>query len=209
MGSKLPLSAYTVALSGTFPNATHTSVQGTIVALGGSVAKSVTADTNILISTAADVKKASRKVQDAQSSGIPIVSIDWLDEAESSSGPVAPDNFLLDDKSSSTTDIKGKGKDKGKKRAASPDLSAPISKIPKIASLDPALKPEPKVGEGSVLKTRDMNIPLDEECPLQTYRVYVNDDGIVHDASLNKTDASANNNKFYRVQVCAWWFYYM
>jgi poly [ADP-ribose] polymerase len=53
-----------------------------------------------------------------------------------------------------------------------------------------------------VLKSRDVNIPLDEGCPLQTYRVYVDEEGIVYDASMNKTDASANNNKFYRVQVC-------
>ena len=195
----MALAGNTVALSGTFPGATHPSLQSIITNLGGAVAKSITADTNVLISTPADVNKGSKKVQDAQSSGIPIVSIDWLNEAAQSSAPVAPDDFLLVNGSAPTTNLKSKGK----KRQASPDiLPAPTSKIPKVDTLDAAPKLEPKVGDGSVLKSRNVQIPLDEGCLLQTYVVYIDDDGIVYDASLNKTDASANNNKFYRVQVC-------
>jgi poly [ADP-ribose] polymerase len=199
MRPKLPLAGYTITLSGTFPGATHPTVSSTTTTLGGNVAKSVTADTNLLISTPADVKKLSKKVQDAQSSRIPIVSIDWLNEVEISGDAVAPDDFLLVAGSVPATDLGGKGK----KRAASPDDSkAPTSKAARISPLDAVPKLEPKVGDGSVLKSRDVNIPLDEGCPLQTYRVYVDEEGIVYDASMNKTDASANNNKFYRVQVC-------
>ncbi|KAJ4299473.1 hypothetical protein N0V90_004718 [Kalmusia sp. IMI 367209] len=192
-----PLAGYTVALSGTFKT-TQATVQNTITTLGGNVAKSVTADTNILISTPPDVKKNSKKVQDALSSGIPIVSIDWLDETELSASPAAPDEFSLVDGSAPSADAK----DKGKKRAASPDVSTvPMSKVAKVDPAATTPKLEPKVGEGSILKSRDANIPLDEGCPLQTYRVHVDDDGVVYDASLNKTDASHNNNKFYRVQL--------
>jgi poly [ADP-ribose] polymerase len=198
MRPKLPLAGYTVALSGTFPGATHPTVSSTTITLGANVTKSVTADTNILISTPADVQKLSKKVQDAQSSGIPIVSIDWLNQVDISGDAVSPDNFLLVAGSAPAADVKGKGK----KRAASPDNSnAPTSKAAKVGPLDAVPKLEPKVGDGSVLKSRDVDIPLDEGCPLQTYRVYIDDEGIVYDASMNKTDASANNNKFYRVQV--------
>ena len=194
---EMALAGYTVALSGTFPGTTHTALQNTITTLGGSVAKSVTADTNLLISTSTDVNKNSRKVQDAQTNGIPIVSIGWLDETKQSSAAPAFDDFLLANGSSpaANTEIKGK------KRAASPDIPAAPSKVSKRNPLDTAPKLEPKVGDGSVLKSRDVNIPLDEGCPLQVYRVYIDEDGVVYDASLNKTDASANNNKFYRVQV--------
>ncbi len=68
----------------------------------------------------------------------------------------------------------GKGKGKGKERA---------------------------MGEGQLAKSKDMQIPLDEGCPFSTSRVYIDDAGVIYDASLNQTNASNNNNKFYRIQV--------
>lgn len=213
------LAGYTIALSGTF-RTTQATIQSTITSLGGEVAKSVNADTTILISTAADVKKNSKKVQDATSNSVPIVSIDWLDETEQAKGPATPDDFLLVNASPPTATAKGKAKkraaspdvaaapvantrSKGKKRAASPDVAVPpAAKVPKANPAITVPKLEPKVGEGSVLKSRNVNIPLDEGCPLQTYHVYIDPNGVVFDASLNRTDASNNNNKFYRVQVC-------
>ncbi|KAL5410903.1 hypothetical protein PMIN03_005147 [Paraphaeosphaeria minitans] len=199
MRAKLPLAGYTVALSGTFPATTHQTVSNRITDLGGNVAKSVTADTNILISTRADISKGSKKAQDAQSNSIPIVPIDWLGEVELSNDAVDPEDFSLLAVSTPADGVKGKA---AKKRAASPDDSnAPASKNARIIPQNTAPKPEPKVGDGSVLKSRNMTIPLDEGCPLHMYRVYVDGEGMVHDASLNKADASANNNKFYRIQL--------
>lgn len=198
MRVKLPLAGYTVALSGTFPGTTHPTVSNKITNLGGGISKTVTADTSVLVSTPADVSKGSKKVQDAKSNGIPIVSIDWLGEVELSGDAVAHDDFSLVTGSAPAVDLKGKSK----KRAASPDnANVPASKAAKVGPLDSAPKLEPKVGDGSILKSHDVKVPLDEGCPLQTYRVYIDDEGIVYDASLNKADASANNNKFYRVQV--------
>lgn len=51
-------------------------------------------------------------------------------------------------------------------------------------------------------KSKDPQIPLDEGCPLTTFVVYIDDSGTIFDASLNQTNASNNNNKFYRIQVC-------
>jgi poly [ADP-ribose] polymerase len=207
--STAPLAGYTIALSGTFAGTTQAAVQGIITSLGATVAKSITADTNILVSTAADVKKNSKKVQDAQSSDIPIVSLDWLDECACQLQPIDTEDFLLVTVAAPAPHAAPvpppAPKGKGKKRAASPDLApapVPARKVSKVDALAAAPKLEPKVGEGSVLKSRNVNIPLDEGCPLQTYRVYVDDDGIVYDASLNQTNASNNNNKFYRIQVC-------
>ncbi|RYP68689.1 hypothetical protein DL770_008413 [Monosporascus sp. CRB-9-2] len=36
---------------------------------------------------------------------------------------------------------------------------------------------------------------------LANYEVYINDDGLIYDASLNQTSASNSNNKFYRLQL--------
>jgi poly [ADP-ribose] polymerase len=56
-------------------------------------------------------------------------------------------------------------------------------------------------GLTNIAKSKDINIPIDENCPLIGYTVYIDDDGLIYDASLNQTNASNNNNKFYRLQV--------
>jgi len=115
------------------------------------------------------------------------------------------------------------------KRAASPPApdAAPDPKQPKKATRsrkkvkvedgDEAVKaatPEPDVKpvakerkpsefkEAQVAKAGTSQIPLDEGCHLIGYRVYVDPDSKeIYDASLNQTNASGNNNKFYRIQV--------
>ncbi len=64
-----------------------------------------------------------------------------------------------------------------------------------------AAKPQPIVGDGQVAKSRDIAIPLDEGCPLALHTVYIDPSGVIFDASLNQTNASNNNNKFYRIQL--------
>ncbi|QBZ63443.1 hypothetical protein PoMZ_05124 [Pyricularia oryzae] len=59
---------------------------------------------------------------------------------------------------------------------------------------------EPKV-DGQVAKSKDVHVPLDEGCLLSGYSVYIDSNGHIWDASLNQTNASNNNNKFYRLQV--------
>lgn len=46
---------------------------------------------------------------------------------------------------------------------------------------------------------------LDEGAPAN-FNVYIDADLTIWDASLNQTNASNNNNKFYRLQVsgCSW-----
>lgn len=64
----------------------------------------------------------------------------------------------------------------------------------------PAAKTEVK--EAQVAKAGSSQIPLDEGCYMPGYHVYVDpNDGLIYDASLNQTNASGNNNKFYRIQV--------
>ena len=68
---------------------------------------------------------------------------------------------------------------------------------------EPEVKEEKQVAEGQFIKKKSTVIPVDEFCPLAAnYQVYVDDDGMIWDASLNQSNASYNNNKFYRIQVC-------
>ncbi|KAK8027185.1 hypothetical protein PG991_004241 [Apiospora marii] len=60
----------------------------------------------------------------------------------------------------------------------------------------------PPIGEAQIANPEvKLHIPIDEMCTLTHYEVYVDDAGVIYDASLNQTNASSNNNKFYRVQL--------
>lgn len=91
---------------------------------------------------------------------------------------------------------KGRGKSKVKEEPAEDDQDeVKPAKDSKAASTNEAK-------EAQVAKAGTSQIPLDEGCYLTTYHVYVDpNDSLIYDAALNQTNASGNNNKFYRVQV--------
>jgi poly [ADP-ribose] polymerase len=72
-----------------------------------------------------------------------------------------------------------------------------------VDSTEPAKdEKNPEMGkEAQLAKAGTTQIPLDEGCHLTQYHVYVDSDSLIYDASLNQTNASGNNNKFYRIQV--------
>lgn len=190
-----PLTGLSVALGGTFPGTTQSTVQNDLTALGATIAKSITTDTSCLIATQAAVDKGSVKVKDAQDLDVPIVSLGWLESCTASMAQEDFDSYLISSGGAASQKASSNNM-KGKKRAVSPDASPLPSQ-----TLSKKQKPEPRFGEGSISKSRNMVVPLDEACHLQSYRVYIDDQGVIYDASLNQTNASNNNNKFYRVQV--------
>lgn len=90
---------------------------------------------------------------------------------------------------------------KFKKRPLSPSpANDGPKKQPKKADL--AAESKSKVADAQFATSTNVHVSVDEGCHLSSYHVYVdNGDGIIYDASLNQTNASNNNNKFYRVQV--------
>ncbi|XMA12722.1 hypothetical protein WAI453_005513 [Rhynchosporium graminicola] len=56
-------------------------------------------------------------------------------------------------------------------------------------------------GKTHVARLSYLKIPVDENCPLANYQVYIDADQVIYDASLNQTNSGNNNNKFYRVQL--------
>ncbi|KAI4287708.1 MAG: hypothetical protein L6R35_003033 [Caloplaca aegaea] len=56
--------------------------------------------------------------------------------------------------------------------------------------------------DGQKAISRDIDVPVDEGYDDRgNVKVYVDDDGIIYDASLNQTNIGGNNNKFYRLQL--------
>jgi poly [ADP-ribose] polymerase len=235
-----------IALSGTFPGATHASIKAKAEALGATVASSVTDDATHLVATEVDYNKPSPKVAKAQSLGIHIVGLDWLSKCEQKNtreaeqdytfGAAAKDDASQADASKSsqingTASINGTSRTRKRATPAADNEAAPKAKRSrggKAAAVkaededdsempdangttDSAdVKPDEKkgkakaeraMGEGQVAKSKDVQIPLDEGCPFVTSKVYIDDAGIIYDASLNQTNAGNNANKFYRIQV--------
>ncbi|KAI8932727.1 hypothetical protein NX059_010218 [Plenodomus lindquistii] len=192
-----------IAISGKFAGTTQAALQSRVKTLGATVASSVNADTTILIATEKDFESNSVKTKAATTHGIPIVSLSWLDECESTDSKVDETHHRLDTASTSPAPAPApasKQTNGSKKRAASSNASpAPTqdtsqSKKPKIAE-------NAKIGDGQNAKSKKLAISIDEYCPLNSYQVYIDNDGTIWDASLNQTNSSANNNKFYKVQT--------
>ncbi|KAI2624738.1 poly polymerase catalytic domain-containing protein [Xylaria nigripes] len=90
------------------------------------------------------------------------------------------------------------------------DHQSPQSKKRRKTKNSQSEEPMSKVTDYQVAKSRDVKIPLDQGVE-HWYEVYIDDDGVIYDASLNQTNSTSNNNKFYRIQVlhfhgayCTW-----
>ena len=247
--AKPALDGCKIALSGTFPGATHAAIKAKAEALGAIVASSVTDDATHLLATETDYNKPSPKVAKAQTLGIHVVSLDWLSLCEQTGTKEAemdhaPGGSTKNDASQADTSNPAPSQANGastvnsrtRKRAPSPvvdnasdnevppktkrargrkaavvkaeeDDDAQMQDANGVAEEQPKeekkekTKVERALGEGQVAKSKDMQIPLDEGCPFVTAKVYIDDSGVIYDASLNQTNASNNNNKFYRLQV--------
>lgn len=205
-----PLNGCSIATSGRFPGTTQSVLQSRISDLGGIIANKVTADTSVLIATDKDFEAKSTKVAAAIANDIPIVSIDWLEETESSNTKADETQYSFvspsANASSPASPVDAAAAVNGKKRAASPGAShassQTASQSKKRKTLEEKARDEKvKVGDGQNAKSKKIAVSVDEYCTLPTYEVYIDNDGLVWDAALNQTNASANNNKFYKVQV--------
>jgi poly [ADP-ribose] polymerase len=78
-----PLDGLTVATSGRFPGTTAAALAERVKSLGATVATKVTDDLSILIATEKDFESKSAKVKTAETLNIPVVTLDWLEECES------------------------------------------------------------------------------------------------------------------------------
>ncbi|KAK3985736.1 putative poly polymerase 2 [Cladorrhinum sp. PSN332] len=217
-----PLEDCKIAISGTFPGMTQAAVKGLAESLGAKISSSVTADTTHLVATEADFNKGTAKVGKAKEFDIPIVGLDWLSQCDETKAKEAENNFLLGVATTTTTTVTANSKKRAtpavdtvsdKEDAPRPKRSRNNAikneqlddkdvKMEEDVEPAPTPKKGPKaVGEGQVIKSKDMVIPLDERCPYPNSAVYIDPAGVIYDAALNQTNASNNNNKFYRIQV--------
>jgi poly [ADP-ribose] polymerase 2/3/4 len=214
-----PLAGCKIAVTGSFgPGVTQDSIKRESEKLGATSATNIDKSTTHLISTQVDFDKPTAKVKKARDLDIHIVSYDWLTTCAKDNKRHAEDEFSLPHPGPTrpATSAKANGK-----RPASPDgadsadNSGPPSKKPKANGSNTRTRGKPAEhavdtgdanGESSS-SAKPLNIPVDEKIhemtpTLSSYVVYIDDDKTIWDASLNQSNSSANNNKFYRLQVC-------
>ncbi|KAK1253249.1 hypothetical protein MKX07_001326 [Trichoderma sp. CBMAI-0711] len=214
-----PLDGCVIAISGKFDASkhTHASLEQLIRSLGGSVTKSVAKTTTHVVCSEDDYNNDSAKVAAAKAKDLPTVSVEWIQEAEKLNKTVDPQPYVWGSAKAVVPQVNSK-----KRRlveSMSDDDEEPQRKRVKIdtsnsetqgaktkakadAAPEPETKEEKQVAEGQFIKKKDAAIPVDEHCPLLYNQVHIDPDtGLIYDASLNQTNASANNNKFYRIQA--------
>jgi poly [ADP-ribose] polymerase 2/3/4 len=219
-----PFDGFKLALSGKFNSIGYSQSQlETVVKdLGGSVGPRVDGSTTHLVCTRDDFDKQTTKVVAAQDKDLPIVNSDWLLECSEKEQLLSVDNYVFSAQqkngtvsdaqsasapapapSSTKTTVPSRGK---KRKADDEDEdSKDDSQQKKKAANGSDMNGEEEVkevAEGQYIKKRDFAIPVDEHCPHSNRAVYIDpDSGMIYDASLNQSNSSHNNNKFYRVQV--------
>ncbi|KFX93482.1 hypothetical protein O988_06797 [Pseudogymnoascus sp. VKM F-3808] len=225
----LPLTGCNIALSGTFPGGSHGAIQAQLEGLGAEHAGSIAENTTHLVTNQRDYDKPSAKVKAAQEKNLQIISYEWVKECLATSSKVPEKSYLFeslagsvppqsngplkrDPDASDDENVKPQTKKQkssnGTKASAKTEVKTKTeTKVKTEAKVKTEVKSETeaksgRITDGQVAKSLDVKIPLDEGCNL-SYDVYIHDDGMIYDASLNQANATANNNKFYRVQVRA------
>lgn len=212
-----PLDGCVIAISGKFDNSKHTqaSLEQLIKSLGGSVTKTVAKSTTHVVCSEDDYNNNTAKVAAGKAKDLPVVSPAWIFEAEKENKTIDPQTHVWGSDKSAGPQTNGKKRpimvsksddDEEPEAKKAKTTKAAKGAKGKAKAADPEPESEEKeasqVAEGQFIKKKDFTIPVDEHCPLVHTVVYIDpDSGLIYDASLNQTNASNNNNKFYRVQV--------
>lgn len=216
------------------PDSIAESLDKKILALGGVLVMSVTKTCTHVVAHRTHYEKTKSLCRAAKAKGVPMVSVDWIIEAETNGSSVKVDDFFWENimqEEDAALLAQQMGQPVATKKrpiaVANPNGAAnggddtdkkPKTKkaktAPKKAKAEVEDEEEDKkdidvdasgeteqVADGQFLKKKDAVIPVDTFCTLYGYQVYIDDSGLIYDASLNQTNASHNNNKFYIVQV--------
>ncbi|RFU72947.1 poly polymerase polyadp-ribose synthetase [Trichoderma arundinaceum] len=214
--SVAPLDGCVIAISGRLDKFKHTqaSLERLIGLLGGSVTKSVAKTTTHVICSEDSYNNNTAKVAAGKAMDLPLVSPDWIFKANTEKKTIDPQTYVWGSDKPTDSQMNGmkapimvSKSDKDKKHEAKTNgYTGAKGANDKAKARNPRLttkiKKENQNAEGQFIKRKGVAIPVDEHCPLTHATVYIDpDSGLIYDASLNQTNASNNNNKFYRVQI--------
>ncbi|KAL2834935.1 poly polymerase catalytic domain-containing protein [Aspergillus cavernicola] len=189
-----------IAVSGTFPGYKQADLSAIVEGHGATFSKSVGLDCTHLITTQKEVDKNGTKYSHACAiNKCEIVSIDWLLDSDKAKKPVSEKSYHFGTSNNSQTDSAPVKTEKKRSAQAVVDTDEDDSnKKPKNSVEDAQIVTADKVDK--------VNVPVDElyypnDTAWQAPAVYIDDSGLIWDATLNQTVSAQNNNKFYRVQL--------
>lgn len=207
-GCRISFAANTVSASNLRGQSLAT-VKGLINDHGGEYVSQVDICTH-LVADQAQYSKGLKKIEQAKLfDNIRIVSFDWLHEALNSDTAVAEDSYILTSSSVRDATVVGDVVSNGTVDTINQKLgSAENIQSKKRSHVNRSgASPEPEAKKlkadtaaTNVVRNVQKPIPLDEGL-CSPYQVFVRDDSTVFDATLNQSNAGANNNKFYRIQL--------
>ncbi|KAG0646902.1 Poly [ADP-ribose] polymerase 2-A [Hyphodiscus hymeniophilus] len=125
MAPASPLQGCIIALSGNFPGRSQAVLESDlIIVLGATLTKSINEDTTHLVTLKTDFAKPSAKVNKAKSHGIPIVSLQWLEECLDTNSRLSEDDYSFEASDAAPAAVATtKGKATGSRKRSSKDDS--------------------------------------------------------------------------------------
>ncbi|KAL5000285.1 poly polymerase catalytic domain-containing protein [Aspergillus recurvatus] len=192
-----------IAVSGTFPGYKQGDLKAIVERHGATFTSSVSTNCTHLIATQKEVDKNGTKYRHACGlQNCEVVSLNWLFDSDKAKKPVseAPYRFGAPDSSeNSQADSVPVKTEKKRSVKAVQDADEDMSnKKPKQMAEDAQMITAEKAAK--------VKIGVDEryypnEPTWQDPTVFIDDSGLIWDATLNQTVSAANNNKFYRIQL--------
>lgn len=215
-GFTVTFASYSASGHSDFASKTVTQLKAEIANCGGSYASKLDQCTHLVASPAQFEKKLKAVKEALQQPDVTIVDYDWLAASLKSTSPVVVDNYLLDQSSATTNVLNGINGVSGVNGSNGADVDSDSDSKASDAKQKPNLKR--KRGNDKALNKQQptavstqkppaksksvLRVPVDEHLAKgDTFTVFVDDNGLAWDATLNQSNSNANNNKFYKLQV--------
>ncbi|KAG2378279.1 hypothetical protein C9374_008422 [Naegleria lovaniensis] len=162
----------------------------------GEIHKSIKNDTSYLIATEKAVKESGATVQSAFEKSVPVVKDSFITDCVDQSKLLSADSYTFDKDGNvgkSSAAASSSDDDNKKKRKKGEDDEDEEEEANEEKKVEPATKKKKILSTGKV--------PVDEESGMQTSGKVLVEGKDIWSATLNQTNASANNNKFYIIQL--------
>ncbi|KAL4765399.1 putative poly(ADP)-ribose polymerase PARP [Aspergillus foveolatus] len=190
-----------IAVSGTFPGYRQGDLKSIVERHGATFTSSVRTNCTHLIATQKEIDKNGTKYKHAcDLQSCEIVSLDWLLDSDKAKKPVseAPYRFGASHSNQNSQADPVKTEKKRSAKAVQDTDDARSNKKPKQMVEDAQMITAEKAAK--------VRVGVDEcyytdEPTWQDPTVFIDDSGLIWDATLNLTVSAANNNKFYRIQI--------
>lgn len=214
-GVTVTFASYSASCHPDFASKTITQLKADIANCGGSYASKLDQCTHLVASPAQFEKKLKLVKEALRQPDVTIVTYEWVAESLKSSSPVTVDPYLLDQSSATPAVANGTNNTNGIGGAdvdSEPDTQAPdVKQNPNLKRKRGKNTTAPTAnGSFTPVSTQKLptkakpvlKIPVDEVVATAGFfTVFVDDNGLAWDATLNQSNSSDNNNKFYKLQV--------